>query len=299
MTNGTTTDVTRESGTRADTPWAPHFGGPVGPVGPREAAAVRAAAVGAPAHRGAAGPAATGGRTAGPAAPPAASPLGSPAAGRRVPGGGSAPLAAVPPEAPAPLRPVRGRHRKPRPRRVLFAVGGLALAAGALSLVRMAPDSVVGGAGDRGNTEAEPRPGSATGEAIDATPTVWTVPSAHPASPGATAAPGGPSATPASAAGPSLAPTAPSATPWRSAMPSARAGVPAGGAPDATGIPTAPVVPARPRTRPPAASAPAPHPTPSATPRAPAPKPGQNPPGLCVPIVGICVNDLTGPAGGH
>ena len=40
---------------------------------------------------------------------------------------------------PEPVLPrPRGRHRKPRPRPVLFAVGGLALAAGALSLLRVA-----------------------------------------------------------------------------------------------------------------------------------------------------------------
>jgi hypothetical protein len=41
----------------------------------------------------------------------------------------------------------RGRHRKPRPRRTLFAVGGLALAAGALSLLRMTPQPTGGGTG--------------------------------------------------------------------------------------------------------------------------------------------------------
>ncbi|WP_128380813.1 hypothetical protein [Streptomyces cavernae] len=38
-------------------------------------------------------------------------------------------------------RDVRGRHRKPRPLRSFYAVGGLALAAGALSLARVAPES--------------------------------------------------------------------------------------------------------------------------------------------------------------
>ena len=47
----------------------------------------------------------------------------------------------------------RGRHRRPRPRKLLFAVGGLALAAGALSLVRVAPDS---GSAGLGTTEADP-----------------------------------------------------------------------------------------------------------------------------------------------
>src|SRR5690349_20801821 len=46
----------------------------------------------------------------------------------------------------------RGRHRRPRPRKVLFAAGGLALAAGVLSLVRLSPDP--GGAGGPGTAEA-------------------------------------------------------------------------------------------------------------------------------------------------
>ncbi|PZG67193.1 hypothetical protein C1I97_38885, partial [Streptomyces sp. NTH33] len=39
----------------------------------------------------------------------------------------------------------RGRHRRPRPRKVLLAAGGLAVAAGVLSLVRLAPDYGGGG----------------------------------------------------------------------------------------------------------------------------------------------------------
>ncbi|MGI5513201.1 hypothetical protein [Streptomyces sp. CA-106131] len=46
-----------------------------------------------------------------------------------------------------------GRHRKPRLRRLVFTVGGFALAAGALSLVHLAPESATGGAG---TAEAEP-----------------------------------------------------------------------------------------------------------------------------------------------
>ncbi|MEV5787939.1 hypothetical protein AB0L42_44485, partial [Streptomyces sp. NPDC052287] len=72
------------------------------------------------------------------------------------------------------------------------------------------------------------------------------------------------------------------------AHPPGRAGAPVDDAPDTTGIPTAPVP-----SQPPAA--PAPHPTPSPTTHSPAPKPGS--PGLCVPIVGICVNSLTNPLG--
>ncbi|MEU7337739.1 hypothetical protein [Streptomyces sp. NPDC007074] len=201
---------------------------------------------------------------------------------------------------PAFPRTGRGRHRRPpRPRRALFAVGGLALAAGALSLARLAPDGVTGGGG---GAEAEPRPGVAGDGPLDASPTVWAVPSAHPASAGGPAAAGGPGATPTAAPSPgatasptSTGPagaaggvTAPSAAVPGGARPTGRADTPVGDEPDTTGIPTEPVT-----SQPPAA--PAPHPTPSATTPAPAPKPGS--PGLCVPIVGICVNSLTAPLG--
>jgi hypothetical protein len=47
----------------------------------------------------------------------------------------------TPPDTPGPrLFGSRSRHRRPRPRKVLLAAGGLALAAGALSLVRLMPD---------------------------------------------------------------------------------------------------------------------------------------------------------------
>ncbi|MYW45496.1 hypothetical protein GT346_19740, partial [Streptomyces sp. SID161] len=61
----------------------------------------------------------------------------------------------------------RGRHRRPRPRRVLFAAGGLALAAGVLSLVRITPES---GVGAPGTAEAEPwrhPAAAATGRSAD------------------------------------------------------------------------------------------------------------------------------------
>ncbi|QIY97935.1 hypothetical protein HEP87_33120 [Streptomyces sp. S1D4-11] len=153
----------------------------------------------------------------------------------------------------------------------------------------MAPESVVGGGS--GNTEAEPRPQVATDEAIDAAPTVWAAPSAHPAS--ATAPRGGASATPVPGVSPAgTAPSTAAAPSSTATIPSARASAPVGSLPDTTGIPTAPVVvPSQSHTQQPSA--------PSPTTHAPTPTPGQNPPGLCVPIVGICVNDLAGPAGGH
>ncbi|MPY46936.1 hypothetical protein FNH04_45715, partial [Streptomyces phyllanthi] len=51
--------------------------------------------------------------------------------------------------------PARGRHRKPRPRRLLFAVGGFALAAGALGVAGLLPEPV--GGGGAGQTGTEPR----------------------------------------------------------------------------------------------------------------------------------------------
>ncbi|MGW3634358.1 hypothetical protein ACWD7F_30120 [Streptomyces sp. NPDC005122] len=306
MTNGTTTDVVRG-------PWVRVPPVPPGSTEPITRVATLAQALGSPRPGGA------------PAAPPPARPRGGerprpePARATTPPGRtrdtdtspGAAERAPEPEEAaetapPAfPQRTGRGRHRRPRRRRALLAVGGLALAAGALSLARMAPDGITGSGG---GAEAEPRPGVADDGALDASPTVWAVPSAHPASAGAAAAEGGVGATPAAGASPgataSAASTAsrgpdgaagapgvtdPPATAPPGAHPRGHAGTPADDAPDTTGIPTAPVP-----SQPPAA--PAPHPTPSATTHSPAPKPGS--PGLCVPIVGICVNSLTNPLGG-
>ncbi|WP_369248816.1 hypothetical protein [Streptomyces sp. R41] len=182
------------------------------------------------------------------------------------------------------VRPVRGRHRRPRPRRVLFAVGGLALAAGVLSFVRMTPESVIGGGG---SAEAEPTGATVTDTSGNAVTTVEAVPSAHPKAATETAAMGRSSATPT--ADVSLLPTPSPTTP--ASIPSPHGSAPTAGAPDTTGIPTAPIT-----TPPPAATTPAaPHPAPSATTHDPAPQP--DPPGVCVPIVGICVNGLAAPIG--
>ncbi|MGW2524586.1 hypothetical protein ACWC09_48065 [Streptomyces sp. NPDC001617] len=174
----------------------------------------------------------------------------------------------------------RGRHRRPRPRKVLFAVGGLALAAGVLSLVRMAPESSVGGLG---TAEAEPRDDQATVGTDRATTTATTV------GPSATSVMGGVSATPTTG---SKVVTMPTATASPSATPSAAAVTPT--TPDTTTIPEALNTPAPTATAPhPPASAPAtPRPTPS---RTTSPSPTQQPtrPGLCVPVVGLCVGPLT------
>ena len=165
----------------------------------------------------------------------------------------------------------RGRHRRPRPRKVLYAVGGLALAAGALSLVRMAPETVVGAVG---TAEAEPRHDPVTGadRSDNAVTTVEAVPRV---SPSATSAMGGVSATPTGTAG--LVPLPTTTTPPASAAP----GTP-------TTIPEAPDTPAPTTTAAPTTAAPQPTATPSRPTEPPAPKPSQ--PDLCVPVIGLCVD---------
>ncbi|MFE2302136.1 hypothetical protein ACFXAW_28560 [Streptomyces sp. NPDC059445] len=194
--------------------------------------------------------------------------------------------------APVRLRVVRGRHRKPRRRRVLFAAGGLALAAGVLSLTRMTPDAVTGSA-DGGHAEAEPVATATDNDTAgdDAVPTVAAMPSptqagAAPASP----AMGGTSPAPTSdTSGIPASVRTPAAT-----LPAAHGAAPAAtpGTGGSTGIPTAPAT-TPPAARPtPPATAPAepPRHTPSPSPSATAPSHQQ--PGVCVPIVGICVNGL-------
>ncbi|MDN0195380.1 hypothetical protein [Streptomyces sp. S.PNR 29] len=170
---------------------------------------------------------------------------------------------------------VRGRHRKPRTRRALLAAGGLVLAAGALSLVRLVPDTDVH---DVGATEAEPRPDLDTGGADPATGTAATLAAAVPAvSPSSTSALGdltaAPDRTPAASRS---APTAPRTPP----------------AAKSTDAPNAPA-PATTAPRPPRPThgAPRPEPTPASsrtTPAVPAPKPDKS--ALCVPVIGLCVD---------
>jgi hypothetical protein len=179
------------------------------------------------------------------------------------------------------VRPT-GRHRKPRPRRVVLAVGGFALAAGALSLVRVAPESVTGGGG---TAEAEPRI-----DASDTAATVGEAPSEAAVGPSAASVVRGASTVPVptGTASPSAPPSAPQP----------RATDPATGIPEAPSTPTstsaASRTPRPPETTP-AASASTPAPTTPATTHAPAPS--SNPPGLCVPLVGLCVRGLSAPGG--
>ncbi|MER6731634.1 hypothetical protein [Streptomyces puniciscabiei] len=179
----------------------------------------------------------------------------------------------------------RGRHRKPRPRKVLLAAGGLALAAGVLSLVRVSSES---GVGAPGTAEAEPRSGAGGGTTDHAADTATVVTAGPTALPSATSVMGGRSLAPT--------PTA-TATPTGPAAPSASAGNTA--VPTATGLPTTAV--ATPGTAPrPSATTSAPVPAPTTgrpAPTTPAPTrrttdPG--PGGLCVPVLGLCVDAAAG-----
>ncbi|MFF2212606.1 hypothetical protein [Streptomyces antibioticus] len=188
----------------------------------------------------------------------------------------------------------RGRHRRPRRRRVLFAAGGLALAAGVLSLVRLTSEP--GGVAGLGTAEAEPHPNPviggapSTGLPAEAGATVSPTPTnASPMggtsgtpTPEASRVPGA-SATPTPAAptpGTGSSPVTPGAIPLPPRAPSAAPSAPS--APDDDDPRPAPTTPTR-----------QPAPTPSATPTPPAPaQPGH--PGLCVPIIGLCVDALGG-----
>jgi hypothetical protein len=185
----------------------------------------------------------------------------------------------------------RGRHRRPRPRKVLFAVGGLALAAGALSLVRMAPESGVGGIG--GTAEADPRQDGGPGIARSGN-TAATVEAVPRVSRSAASVLGGVSATPT--AGASVLPL-PATTTTTTTSPGDSTAATTG----TTTVPQAPNAPTATTTvRPPATTAPAPRPTPAPgrTTPPPAPRPShthdEDGPGLCLPVVGLCVGALTG-----
>ncbi|MFE9098707.1 hypothetical protein [Streptomyces sp. NPDC007264] len=170
------------------------------------------------------------------------------------------------------LRPV-GRHRRPRPRRLVLAVGGLALASGALGLVHLASPPVTGGGG---TAEAEPRIDASAGSAAPVPGRA--VPSAGERGDSAGRAAGG-------------APRAATATVRPLAQPSSaapRTADTATGIPDAPSSPTATRIPGSPTATTPPAGSPAPSPSTST-----APAPDQDPPGLCVPIVGLCVSGLT------
>ena len=209
----------------------------------------------------------------------------------------------TPPE-PALTRP-RGRHRKPRPRRILFAVGGLALAAGALSLLRMAPHPT---GGDTGVEATDIDPSAAGSTDSPAQNDTGAVPVAAPPP----TAGGSPSATATTGPSGSTSTSEPNGLNGlnRSYEPYGPAGASAPGTQRGAAGPTGPRNPApNPSdalqdalpitTTPPARSGrqPAAPRPPAATPKAPAPTPTspgapQNPArpgaGLCVPVVGLC-----------
>ncbi|MGW2639505.1 hypothetical protein [Streptomyces sp. NPDC001348] len=173
----------------------------------------------------------------------------------------------------------RGRHRKPRPRRALIAAGGLALAAGALSLVRMAPDPSIG---VPHTAEAEPRTDTGTGTE-DRSGTAGAVPTDLPS---ATSTTGGTSVrpTPAAASSPMALPGSADAVP--TALPAR--------------VPT--TIPTKADAPPPPAATPRPSATHTATTphHSPAPAPSRStvgptptrsqPGGVCLPVLGLCVD---------
>lgn len=179
--------------------------------------------------------------------------------------------------APPPLP--RGRHRRPRPRKILFAVGGLAVAAGVLSLVRLAPESGVGGLG---TAEAEPRPDPGTDRPANAAATISADPTAIPS---ATSVMGGVSATPSPTTTFGVVPT-----PYATTAGQTPTNVNPTTIPETTTATTPP--PQAPAPRPTSIPTPTstPTPTPSRTANSPAPAPSR--PRLCVPIIGLCVDGL-------
>ncbi|GAA0659160.1 hypothetical protein GCM10009535_43090 [Streptomyces thermocarboxydovorans] len=178
---------------------------------------------------------------------------------------------------------IRGRHRRPRHRKALVAAGGLALAMGAMSVVRLA---------------TTPGPADTAIGTTPVTPAVTLSPSATPPSPDRTGAP-----RPAQPR-----PTSPTALGAKDSTPLPEAAEPEqpGSAPPAT-----PSAPSGPDTPPSASSTPRtppqdrrPAPGPPAPPHAPStpPPPADDTPGggngggsdqgLCVPLLGVCVGGL-------
>lgn len=169
----------------------------------------------------------------------------------------------------------RGRHRRPRPRKALLTAGGLALAAGVLSLVRLAsPDS---GNGSAGVTAAGPSPDAAVdSEHEQATNTSATAPAPL----------GRPSAFPTHGTTHTIPVPSSSnaaAQPYAPPPPSGKATtVP--DAPDASTTPGSTSRPAPPQG-PPTTS-----PTPPPNPGTPTPQPDD--PGLCLPVIDLCLGPL-------
>ncbi|WP_234381874.1 hypothetical protein [Streptomyces dysideae] len=186
----------------------------------------------------------------------------------------------TPPGTPGPhLFGSRGRHRRPRPRRVLLAAGGLVLAAGALSLVRLMPDPGADGLSTAKGTP-DPAPGKDTSTDTDrATNTAATFGAVPDGSPSAPSAMGGPTAAPTTSTIVIPTPgttTAPTTTPATAPRPTHTTPP----RPPAAAPPTTAPQPPTTQTPPhPAANSPAPRPS----------RPG----GVCVPVIGLCVDPLS------
>ncbi|MFD5269986.1 hypothetical protein [Streptomyces sp. NPDC058335] len=180
----------------------------------------------------------------------------------------------------------RGRHRRPRPRKALFAAGGFALTVSALSLLRPASDSGVdtAEAGPRLQPTADTQPETDTGHASDAAATVSWTPEPTSTAP---APMGGGGSTAGSGTVPSTSPTSAVRTPSGPYAPRTRPP-----ADEGTRTPAA-----TPSSRSRAPQPPGPTATPAPGPGTVAPTSGPTSrPGLCLPIVGLCVDPLAGPA---
>lgn len=184
----------------------------------------------------------------------------------------------------------RGRHRRRRPRKILLAVGALAVAAGVLGLVRLAPESGVGGLG---TAEAEPSAevSASTDRPANAAATIRADPSRIPASipsaapwtiPSTASVTGGASAAPPTASGVVPTPYATVRRPPAQARPTTVPEAPAAVTPTAEA----------PAPRPTTSAAAEPAPTPSRSTDPPSPAPSR--PRLCVPVIGLCVDGLAG-----
>ncbi|MFB7494281.1 hypothetical protein ACFC09_06160 [Streptomyces sp. NPDC056161] len=179
----------------------------------------------------------------------------------------------------------RGRHRRPRRRPLLLAVASLALAVGVLGLVRVAPEPPPGGPV---TAQAESRPGrAATAERPphESAPGVGTIPT----DPAATSAQGlaDGARVPAATSGAPVGPAAGrESIPAPGTIPRAD---PSGTASDTSTSPTAPSQ--SPTTAPSSPHRPAPAPSRTTAAPAPAPSPRPSRPGgVCVPIIGLCID---------
>ncbi|QNP70558.1 hypothetical protein IAG44_14680 [Streptomyces roseirectus] len=216
----------------------------------------------------------------------------------------------------------RGRHRRPRPRKVFLAAGGLAFAAGVLGLLRIVPEpggaGPVAGAslGDGGSTGTTGY-GDGDGVTDRATNAAAAVPpaSGEPGGPG-TGSGADPGDTRSTSGGAASWGPDPRHTPSTSGVPRPTAPSqdlrvsprPTPSTPDAPDAPHTPSTPGSPHT-PGTPSTPRPAPTPTAVPPAnhpappprpttpsPAPDTPDDPYEICVPAIGLCVDTpFTGP----